>query len=82
MQPADTLGHIFAALAPGGFLLMLEMCGVSPANVWGLDARTWAFTDEREYGLWMGKARWHALLDAAGFARVAEHWCAPALLCL
>ncbi len=44
-----------------------------------MGVRTWAFTDVRKYGLWMGKARWHALLDAAGFARVAEYWCAPAL---
>jgi hypothetical protein len=52
-------------------------CAQTPTNMWGLDARCWNFTDEREYGLWISKARWHTLLAQAGFTRVTEHWCAP-----
>lgn len=47
-----------------------------PALIWGLDARTWTFTDEREYGLWMAKPRWHKILAQAGLELVCEHWCA------
>ena len=71
---AVTLRNISDALAPGGFLLLLELSSALPAAIWGLDARTWAFTDERDYGLWMTKARWRSLLARAGLTSVAEHW--------
>ena len=70
-----TLGHISNALAPGGFLLMLEMMSPLAACIWGLDERTWRFTDEREFGLWLAKPRWQRLLREAGLLRVREHWC-------
>ena len=49
--------------------------------MWGLDARTWNFTDEREYGLWMAKPRWRSLLAAAGLTQIAEHWWAQTPRC-
>ena len=66
-------------LCAGGFLLFFEFTRPVACFTWGLDARTWNFTDEREYGLWMQRERWHALLADAGLVRVSEHWFAPLL---
>lgn len=63
-------------LAEGGFLLTYEITRPTACYIWGLDARAWGFNDEREYGLWMSRARWQAALVAAGLVMVAEHWCA------
>lgn len=73
---ADTLNNISAAMAEGGFLLLYEMTCSVPMFLWGLDARTWTFTDEREYSLWMARPRWHQILKEAGLEMVCEHWCA------
>ena len=74
---AETLANIHGALAEGGFLMIYETTAAFTCCLWGLDERTWNFTDEREYGLWIAKPRWHALLAAAGFTQVVDHWCAP-----
>jgi fatty acid synthase len=66
-------------MTEGGFLLLYEMTCSAPTLLWGLDARTWKFTDEREYGLWMAKPRWHKLLQEAGLTCICEHWCACTL---
>ena len=71
---AASLGHIYDALAPGGFLLLYEATDPMPAHLFGLDARTWNFNDEREFGLWIAKPRWRVLLAHAGLTMVSEHW--------
>lgn len=73
---AATLSHVFEVMAEGGFLLLYEMTCSVPMLIWGLDERTWTFTDQREYGLWMAKPRWQAILKEAGLEPVCEHWCA------
>ena len=71
---AETLANIHGALAPGGFLLIYETTAAYTCCLWGLDERTWGFTDEREYGLWIAKPRWARLMAGAGFTRVIDHW--------
>jgi fatty acid synthase len=65
---------VVGALAEGGFLLLYEMTCSVPTLLWGLDARTWTFSDEREYGLWMAKPRWRRILQEAGLTLICEHW--------
>ena len=72
---AETLANIHGSLADGGFLLLYETTAAFTTCLWGLDERTWKFTDEREYGLWMAKPRWHRLWTEAGFTQIVEHWC-------
>ncbi|EIE23140.1 hypothetical protein COCSUDRAFT_47508 [Coccomyxa subellipsoidea C-169] len=72
---AETLANVHASLADGGFLLLYETTAAFTTCLWGLDERTWKFTDEREYGLWMAKPRWHRLWAEAGFTQIVEHWC-------
>lgn len=55
-------------------MLLYETTAAFTTCLWGLDERTWKFTDEREYGLWMAKPRWHRLWEQAGFTQVVEHW--------
>ena len=62
-------------IAEGGFLLLSEATRPWTCMLWGLDARSWQFTDEREYGLWISRARWHRLLAAAGLVMVACNKC-------
>ena len=73
---AETLANVHGFLADGGFLLLYETTAAFTTCLWGLDERTWKFTDEREYGLWMAKPRWHRLWKEAGFTQIVEHWCA------
>ncbi|EIE22203.1 ketoacyl-synt-domain-containing protein [Coccomyxa subellipsoidea C-169] len=72
---ADALANVHASLADGGFVLLYETTAAFTACLWGLDERTWKFTDEREYGLWIAKPRWHRLWAEAGFTQITEHWC-------
>ncbi len=74
---AETLANSHGCLADGGFLLLYETTAAFTTCLWGLDERTWKFTDEREYGLWMAKPRWHRLWTEAGFTQVVEHWYVP-----
>lgn len=74
-RAAETLANIHGSLADGGFLLLYETTAAFTTCLWGLDERTWKFTDEREYGLWMAKPRWHRLWTEAGFTQIVEHWC-------
>lgn len=73
---AETLENVVEQIADGGFLLLCEAARPWTCLLWGLDARSWAFTDERDYGLWNSCARWHALLAAAGLDMVACNKCA------
>jgi hypothetical protein len=73
---AGALANLAGQLAEGGFLLAYEFTSPTACYVWGLDARTWGFADERDFGLWMSRGRWQAALAAAGLVMVAEHWCA------
>lgn len=70
------LSNIVDQLADGGFLLAYEITRPFACFAWGLDKRSWEFTDEREFGLWMSRDRWHAQLAAAGLVLVTEHMCA------
>ena len=67
---------MYDLLEPGGFVLFFEITGPLATCIWGLDKRTWTFTDEREFGLWMAKPRWHRILAEAGFQQIRELWCA------
>lgn len=71
---AETLSNIHASLADGGFLMLYETTAAYTTCLWGLDERTWNFTDEREYGLWIAKPRWDRLWADAGFQQVIAHW--------
>ncbi|CAL8464659.1 g4194 [Coccomyxa elongata] len=67
------LTNIYNALHDNGFLLFFEMTTVLPTLLWGLDAQCWNFEDEREFGLWVDRARWERLLEEVGFAKVSIH---------
>ena len=71
----ESLRHLADALAPGGFLLLAEATGPLACLLWGLDARCWRATDERDWGLWVSIARWRRLLAAAGLRIIVEHRC-------
>lgn len=70
---AAVLTNIYNALHDNGFLLFFEMTTVLPTLLWGLDAQCWNFEDEREFGLWVDRARWERLLEEVGFAKVSQH---------
>ncbi|CAK0786732.1 hypothetical protein CVIRNUC_009946 [Coccomyxa viridis] len=72
---AETLSNIHGALADGGFVMLYETTAAFTTCLWGLDERTWNFTDEREFGLWIAKPRWDRLWADAGFVQVIAHWC-------
>ncbi len=78
---AESLQNLAGALAPGGFLLLVEVTGPLACLLWGLDERTWCAVDARDWGLWCSVARWRALLAAAGLRVVVEHRRAAARLC-
>ncbi len=69
----ESLAHLAAALAPGGFLLLAEATGPLACLLWGLDARCWRAADARDWGLWASIGRWRALLAGAGLRVVVEH---------
>lgn len=54
--------------------MLYETTAAYTTCLWGLDERTWNFTDEREYGLWIAKPRWDRLWADAGFQQVIAHW--------
>ena len=70
---AAVLTNIYNALHDNGFLLFFEMTTVLPTLLWGLDAQCWNFEDEREFGLWVDRARWERLLEEVGFSKVSQH---------
>ena len=72
--PAGVLTHVYNALEDGGFLLFFEITCVLPTLLWGLDAQCWNFSDEREFGLWVGRAQWERLLQDVGFTKVGRFW--------
>lgn len=72
--PAETLANIHGSLADGGFLMLYETTAAFTTCLWGLDERTWNFTDKREFGLWIAKPRWDRLWADAGFVQVIAHW--------
>jgi len=71
---AETLSNIHGSLTDGGFVMLYETTAAYTTCLWGLDERTWNFTDEREYGLWIAKPRWDRLWADAGFEQVIAHW--------
>ena len=54
--------------------MLYETTAAFTTCLWGLDERTWNFTDEREFGLWIAKPRWDRLWADAGFVQVIAHW--------
>ena len=69
------LGNAVEQLADGGFLLLSEATQPWVTLLWALDARSWKFTDKREYGLWISRSHWHSLLASVGLMMVAEYQC-------